>query len=577
MKKKLISILLAGTMIALTACGGSNAETPSDSGSSSADDTQQTEDTGDAEDTGSGEEEAAATGELVDGKFAETRHITVEVYDRGNDGGSDPTNNMYTEYIKAGMLEDHNVEVEFVKVPRWTEVEEVNNLLAAGTAPDICVTYSYPTIQVYADMGGVLDMSSYLEDYKSELPNLWDWLGETNINWNKDPVDGTIWAIEGKMALNNRINTFVRKDWLDALGLDAPTTTEEFEAMLIAFDENRDTLLGPDADKLIPYSVSYDVGWRAATLIESFIDPDITDKEFYVNGYDDRKLTQNGTKEAVRLLNKWYNQGLLWDNFALYGSGDTTEDDMMKAGYVGAFSHNWDYPFRNGEDSINVNLQRNVGEDACYIAIDPFDDSKGTHTKYVASTAGDRKIFFPLTNEEPLASMLYLDWISDPEHIQYLQIGDEGVTHNVVEGGAIQTVAATGDAIMNSGMNIDYTITCNGLHLSTEELTKLSQAYNYSGIDPDIVAEADKIAQTDTVPGKNAKVGAIEAEVNLGDTLSAKRDQVYDNAVIASEADFDSVWDSMLADYMNSGGQAIMDERAEKWEATYGDAEQLPE
>ena len=33
----------------------------------------------------------------------------------------------------------------------------------------------------------------------------------------------------------------------------------------------------------------------------------------------------------------------------------------------------------------------------------------------------------------------------------------------------------------------------------------------------------------------------------------------------------------MLADYMNSGGQAIMDERAEKWEATYGDAEQLPE
>ena len=157
-------------------------------------------------------------------------------------------------------------------------------------------------------------------------------------------------------------------------------------------------------------------------------------------------------------------RSLLWDNFALYGSGDTTEDDMMKAGYVGAFTHNWDYPFRNGEDSINVNLQRNVGEDACYIAIDPFDDSKGTHTKYVSSTAGDRKIFFPHTNDEPLACMLYLDWISNPEHIQYLQIGDEGVTHNVLEGGAIQTIAATGDAIMNSGMNIDYTITCNGLH-----------------------------------------------------------------------------------------------------------------
>ena len=79
--------------------------------------------------------------ELTDGKFAETKHITVEVYDRGNDGGSDPTNNKYTKYIQDQMLERYNVEVEFVAVPRWTEVEQINNLLAAGDAPDICVTY----------------------------------------------------------------------------------------------------------------------------------------------------------------------------------------------------------------------------------------------------------------------------------------------------------------------------------------------------------------------------------------------------------------------------------------------------
>ena len=51
-------------------------------------------------------------------------------------------------------------------------------------------------------MGGILDLSGYVEDYKSELGNLWDWLGETNIYWDKDPVDGTIWAIEGKIAVN---------------------------------------------------------------------------------------------------------------------------------------------------------------------------------------------------------------------------------------------------------------------------------------------------------------------------------------------------------------------------------------
>ena len=71
-------------------------------------------------------------------------------------------------------------------------------------------------------------------------------------------------------------------------------------------------------------------------------------------------------------------------------------------------------------------------------------------------------------------------------------------------------------------------------------------------------------------------MGSIEAEANIGDTLSAKRDQVYDNAVIASEAEFDNVWDSMIADYLSSGGQAIMDERAEKWEAVFGSSDMLP-
>ena len=518
---------------------------------------------------------AHAEDELVDGKFTTTRHITVEVYDRGNDGGSDPTNNMYTEYIKKGMLEDHNVEVEFVKVPRWTEVEEINNLLAAQTAPDICVTYSYPTIQTYADMGGVMDLSGLLEEYRDLCPNLWDWLGENNIYWDRDPVDGTVWAIEAKLATSNRILTFVRQDWLDALGLEAPTTTEEFEAMLYAFEERASELPVDDASKVIPYSVSYDVGWRAGNLIESFLDPEISDREFYINGFDDRKLTQNGTKEAIRLLNKWYNDGLLWDNFALYGSGDTTEDDNMKAGYVGVFTHNWDYPFRNGVDSLNANLQRNVGPDAKYVAVDCFTSSDGSHTKFVPGPV-DRKVFFPLTNDEPLACLLYLDWISDPEHIEYLQIGDEGVTHNVLESGAIQTMAATGNAIMNSGMNIDYTITCNGLKLADPEKTQLSKAYNYAEIDPEIVAQADTYAQTDLHFIKNVNVGAIEAEAGIGDTLSSKRDQVFDQAVVAPVDKFDEVWDEFLEDYLSSGAQDIMDERAEKWEEFFGDAEMLP-
>lgn len=255
---------------------------------------------------------SASEPEIVNGRFVKTRHITVEVYDRSNPGGSKPEDNFYTDFIKKGVLRDHNIAVTFVPIPRWTEVEVINNRLAAGDAPDICVTYSYPTIQAYANMGGVLDMAPYLTKYKKLLPNLWSFLGEQNLFWDQDPETGTVWAIEAKLAVNKRINTFVREDWLKKLGLKEPTTLKEFENMLKAFKANASKLLGADADKLIPYSTSFDVGWRNNYLLTSFVPDKLSDKDAYIYGFDDRQFLYPGIKEGVRKLNEWYNAGLIW-------------------------------------------------------------------------------------------------------------------------------------------------------------------------------------------------------------------------------------------------------------------------
>ena len=580
MKKRVLSILLMLCMIISLAACGADESTGNSAGNESKEPVNEVVNVEEEvkiteEDVVNAESEAETSG-FVNGKFTETRKITVEVYDRGNDGGTDPTNNMYTDYIEKGMLETYNVEVEFVAVSRWEEVSQINNLLAANNAPDICLTYDYPTIQTYAGMGGVTELGALLAQYKGILPNLFNWLGNTNIYWDQDPNTGELWAIEGKRADVKRINTFVREDWLKALGMEAPTTTAEFEAMLVAFRDNADKLLGADADKMVPFSVSYDIGWRASNIIESFMDPNMTDKERYINGFDSRMYTQNGAKEATKLLNKWYNDGLIWKDFALYGSGDNTEDDMMKAGYVGAFIHNWDYPFRNGEDSIQANLKRIVGEDAAYIAVSCFENSNGEYWKTSYSSAGDRKIFFPTTNDEPLASLLYLDWISTPEHIQYLQIGDEGVTHEKLEGGGVAIKAAQAPAIQNSGQNIDMTITCNGLNLMSAEETAKSAAYNYAAVDPAYVQRAIEVAMEGAELPKNVNVGAISAEEGIGTALDEKRDIAFDKSVVASVADFDAVWDDAMADYLSTGGQDIMDEREEKWNANFGDATMLP-
>ena len=132
-----------------------------------------------------------------------------------------------------------------------------------------------------------------------------------------------------------------------------------------------------------------------------------------------------------------------------------------------------------------------------------------------------------------------------------------------------RTVTVTYTATYTSEY-IDYTITCNGLALGDDDLTLLSMAHSYPSCDPEDVQKALDIAATNNKIAKNVKVPEIVAENGMGEALGSKRDVVYDTALAAKEADFDKVWDNAISDYLSSGGQAIMDERTEKFEAKYG-------
>ena len=114
------------------------------------------------------------------------------------------------------------------------------------------------------------------------------------------------------------------------------------------------------------------------------------------------------------------------------------------------------------------------------------------------------------------------------------------------------------------------------MKLVDEEQTALSTAYSYGGGDPEQVEQANQnsLLYPARVVGP-VNVGTIQAESGVGTALNEKRTMVFDQAVVASVEDFDSVWDAGMADYMSSGGQAIQDERAEKWAQYYGDAVML--
>lgn len=554
MKKKWLSLILACLMI-ISVLGGCKSKDKDDETSSEV--TPTTAPNASEED----KKEETKEEEPVKDDKPEYSEITVEIFDRGTDAGkTDPTNNYYTDWIKNKALEELNLGVTFVAVSRWEETDQLNNLMAAGTAPDVCLTYSNDLIANYRDLGGLTDLAPQIDTL---LPDLKAFLGPDPAVEGRDLImrnliteTGEVFSVPARRMNLANSNTFIRKDWLDKLGLPLPTTTQEFYDALVAFKEKDPGGVGKD--KVIPFELTSDVRWRASTLLESFIQPDLSRKDRWVNTVIDRSLLLPGYKEGVRFLNKMYNAGLIDTNFPLYND-DTDSDNNTKSGLVGAFIHNWDQPYRESPGLLR-DLKVNV-PDAEFVSIDPFKNSAGKTVKAMYDAAGVN-FFVPATSKNVDGALRYINWLSKFENRYYLQIGDEGATHEMVNG-VPKMINATGEKIMNSAQNIDYTIMINGLDVG--DPAKMSQALAQSyAVDEQLIIDAYENALRDARPSIVVPV-PLSAAGPVTQTLIDKDKTIMAEAITCKPEDFDSVWDADIKDWLESGAQAVVDERAAKY------------
>lgn len=551
MKKRVFSLMLVCVMLVSILGGCKKEATPTET--KSAEPTSAPA----AADADTDAEAPAATEAPALPEYSE---ITVEVFDRGTDAGkTDAGDNYYTKWIQDKALKELNLGVKFVKVSRWEEIAQLNNLMAAGSAPDVCMTYSGDLVAQYRDLGGLIDLAPYLD----QLNELDAFLGEDTalpgrrlIERNRIMETGQIFAIPARRMNLARLGTFIRKDWLDKLGLPLPKTTEEFYNALVAFKEKDPGNVGKD--NIIPFAMTSDVRWRAGALLESFVDPNLSVKDKWVNTVIDRQFLLPGYKEGVRFLNKMYNEGLVDTQFMLY-LDDITHDDLVKSGVVGAFIHNWDQPYRESPGLLR-DLKVNV-PDAEIVAIDCFTDANGKTTKTLYDPAG-LNFFIPASSKNVDGAIRYINWLSKFENRNYLQIGDEGVTHELVNG-IPKVITATGDKIMNSAMNIDYTFMINGLDLGDDQKNADAIALSYA-VDSQLVLDAYNYAMTNGTPQTIIPV-TLSAAGPVTQTLDEKGRTFMAETITCKPADFDKVWAEQEADWRASGAQAVIDERAAKY------------
>lgn len=177
----------------------------------------------------------------------------------------------------------------------------------------------------YADQGVIIPLEEYIDAYMPNLKSVFDKYPEYKAMCTD--AEGHIWALpwieqlgSEKTAIQTVGNmSFINKKWLDFLKLEIPTTTEEFEKVLMAFRDHASELQKEFKidGSIIPMSCIVNDGDQDPCIIingfgEGYGD---ADKGRHIAVTDDKKVicaaTQEGFKDGLTWMHKLYEEGLI--------------------------------------------------------------------------------------------------------------------------------------------------------------------------------------------------------------------------------------------------------------------------
>lgn len=552
-KKKVLSSLLALAMTASLFAGCGNAAETSTGGSSSAD-------TGGSETVAvseaEGTEQAASSGyqTTYGSKQFDDVTIRVELFDRGNaPEGSTITDNRWTKYVQEEMKKV-GINVEFVAVPRADEVDKLTSMMAGGIAPDIVLTYTYSLAKDYYDQGGVWDLSEFV-DGEGQAANLKEYLGEKVIDMGRTNED-ELYGIVARRSTTSRSNFFVRKDWMDALGLSVPTTVDEVYNLIEQMVKNN-----PDGKKDVIGTTVWDNGYFLGAFSKFASDP----VQSLISSNLTRDYFDEGMKEFYRFRNKLYNNGLLHpeyyalptDDYISYivnGSMATFED------HVGS-----NIDSRNGY-ALQTLKENYPGADL--VAIPPLEniwDGKQYSTTY---SSGGLIAFCPKTADEQTveACVTYLDWMCTKAGGFTISQGFEGEHFEYDENGIPAVIDADYNTTDKNWISGDLFITGNGGFFETADDYSRATAKQYPGYEEYFITDQEYALTGDFIEDIDDSLYTSPSQAELAADINLVRDEWLVKVITCPESEFDANWDSYMSALKDAGVETVNEERTAYFE-----------
>lgn len=536
-KKRIVSLFLALTVVfsLLSACSGngnSKANKSPDSSSPPAGNS------------------ANASGSYADYSkgFPEKVTLEIPVYERAFEGWN-VTDNYYTRWIQKEFGDKYNVNVKFVPITRSSEVTDYEQLLASRKAPDIIFHYDMP--QALAYYGEDVMQELDYDEIANYAPTYWKNMGETIEKYGS--VDGKrVFFFAARPAADN-FTTLIRKDWVEKVGMKVEdlTSLEKFNEMLAKW---KDAGLGVAGGTLLQNFYNFNYGFRDWPI-------DAKERALY-SDLSVADLTSPATERYLRNLNYQYNNGLIDKEFYL-----RNDENKAKAEFVAGKTGTFAFYLASNTDVLTATLANN--KDAEFAVLPPgagVPEGNVPQGRAYWPFGFIMGINYESSAEERAAVWMYLEWLSQPDNLFFLQNGVEGQNYTLDEEGiAVKVADYAGESKLSNNNNKDYwALVTEMAEYSSPEVTRKSYIRNwappgYEYLAEDMLKYYDETTEYRT---PDALFSVVLEKVNeYKADLNSLFQELYVKCVLAPESEFDATYEAAKKTYLDAGYQEILDEK----------------
>lgn len=236
-----------------------------------------------------------------------------------------------------------NVKFEFISVNSTDNYDNVVNLnIAGGDYPDI-ISWNWSNYSggIEAAIEDGLVQAFTMTELQEKVPNYYNLIANNEyINRALVLTDGTIAAfchVEESTARNAYSGYAIRKDWLDRLNLEVPTTIDELHDVLAAFKAQDANGNGDPNDELpmsdrVSLNLIKELG-SAWGLIYNYpqLDPETGKVTYWTEINDGQNF-----RDFTMTMRKWYAEGLIDPSFT---SNTQTEINSQVTSDIQGFWH----------------------------------------------------------------------------------------------------------------------------------------------------------------------------------------------------------------------------------------------